>query len=139
MAVDGVQPSTYKVRMAISQDGRDRALQWALANEGGAVVRVDNRIIDHTHAVLDVYAGVKQAGTVRRVSGSASHQRARLNDSKGTLESKSRSSNSWLVRLKDGEEAKRFVRAWNRRPFPLSDGGSASDEPPSMVKAEVVW
>ncbi|KAI9861927.1 MAG: hypothetical protein M1813_004997 [Trichoglossum hirsutum] len=79
-SVDGAQPSTRQVRMAISRDGRDRALHWPLANEGGAVVRVDNRILDHTHGAWDEYAKVKQAGTVHRLNGSVSDQGAQWND-----------------------------------------------------------
>ena len=49
-----------------------------------------------------------------------------------------RSLKRWIVRLGDENEARRFVRAWHRRPFPLLDDEVRGEKPP-VVNAEFLW
>jgi hypothetical protein len=124
-SIDGAQPSTNRVRMAISQDGKDRSLHWGINN----IVKVGDRIANFRYGTWDEDTALGQAHLVRRVAASASRQVAQLG--KGITA-------PWLVTLRDGVEAKRFVRAWNQRAFPMSNN-PASDDPPPVVKAELVW
>ncbi|KAH0541481.1 hypothetical protein FGG08_004020 [Glutinoglossum americanum] len=124
-SVYGTQPTTERVRKAISLDGRERSLPWALVS----LARAGEEIFDSTRNAHEKHDKFGQASKVRRV---ADHRESRLADVR-------RTPSPWLVRLYDELEAKRFVRAWNQRAFPISFDSSASDEPPSIVKAELVW
>lgn len=44
----------------------------------------------------------------------------------------------YVISLKDRAEAHRFVRAWHRRPLPVTRKWN-SDEDPPMINAEILW
>ncbi|KAI9782606.1 MAG: hypothetical protein M1839_004852 [Geoglossum umbratile] len=110
--------------VALSQDGRDRSLHWGI----NSIVKVDDRVANSTYVARDEDG---QTRLVRRVATLAGRQETQLGHGRGVPA-------PWLVTLKDELEAKRFVRAWNQRAFPMSNE-IASGEPLSVVKAELVW
>lgn len=97
----------------INQDGRNRGLPWSLAGDVPAIEKVDYSSDDAT-----------------------------TNQPNGPLESgqsKERLRRRWIVTFADESEARRFIRRWHRRPFPLRGTGTGVGEPPSLVNAEFMW
>lgn len=109
--VDGYVLSTRTLRSALDQDGRDRGLPWA--TQGG------NRSIEK----LDL-------STFTPDNADASEQTDH--------EVERRSSAWWIVTFVDENEARRFVRAWHRRPFPLSNDKVQSEDTP-FANTEFLW
>lgn len=109
--IDGQAPTTRVVRSAIDQDGRHRGLPWAI--EGGS----------------------------RRIE--TLNLPTAWSDESETLDLaepdvRGRSSPRWMVSFINENEARRFVRAWHRRPFHLSDDLLRSEDEP-LVNAEMLW
>jgi hypothetical protein len=44
-----------------------------------------------------------------------------------------------IIAFKDHNEARRFVREWHRRPFPVRRWPNPGDEAPPIVSAEYLW
>lgn len=111
--VQGYNPPLSSIREMINQDGRKRGLAWSLANDVPAIEKVDYSSED---------------GTTTQPKGSAEGD-----------QSKERLRRRWIVTFTDESEARRFIRRWHRRPFPLRGAGTGVGEPPSLVNAEFVW
>ncbi|KAI4140935.1 MAG: hypothetical protein L6R39_005595 [Caloplaca ligustica] len=109
--VDACSPSTRAIRSFIDHDSRDRGLPWAIEGGSGSIERLD----------------LSQAS-------SEDPESTEQVDS----EVKRRSAARWIVSFVDENEARRFVRAWRRRPFP-SSGESAGGEDTPLVNAEFLW
>ncbi|KAL8715005.1 MAG: hypothetical protein Q9220_000962 [cf. Caloplaca sp. 1 TL-2023] len=109
--VDGYLPTTHIVRFVIDQDGRDRGLPWATRGGGRFVEAVDSGNVpsEDTESLEEM----NEEGRLRR-------------------------SARWIIKLSDENEARRFVRSWHRRPFPIP-GSDAARESPSLVNAEYLW
>ena len=110
--VEGHYPTTNAVRAAIDQDGRDRGLQWGSQVRGRYVEKLEPS------------------------SGESSEDSEHWETFEPVAQR--RSSKRWIVRLGDENEARRFVRAWHRRPFPLLDDEVRGEKPP-VVNAEFLW
>ena len=115
-SVDRGQISHYDLRHAISMDGKRRNLHWGLKTGGdNAIVRVND---DH------------QSGSNHdAVEAATKHQPRR---------------NMWgparyILSFKDTHEARRFVREWHRRPFPVQKEQKVGNEPPPIMNAELFW
>lgn len=50
-----------------------------------------------------------------------------------------RGSVKYILALKDRNEARRFVREWHRRPFPVQKQPGPGDEEPPMVSTQILW
>ena len=117
--VNGYQPSTSLVRNAIAQDGRDRGMDWALLNGRKSIEKVDvpNVLGDAEDTEIDS----KEVEDWEERGGAK------------------RTYPRWIIAFMDEDEARRFVRAWHRRPFAVSRDPSLQDEPPPLIHAEFVW
>ena len=118
--VNGHQPTTNLVRNVIAQDGRDRGMEWVLLKGRKSVEKVDVPPVpedadDLNESTSEEAEGGQEPGNVRRTYP------------------------RWIIAFEDEDEARRFVRAWHRRPFPVSREPSLQDEPPPLVHAEYVW
>lgn len=122
--VNGYQPSTMSIRTAIGEDGRDRGLHWALPRGTQSIELLD---------VADV--------TEQESEESEDLEEFTPSDSVGKAESSThrRIFPRWIISFEDEDEARRFVRAWHRRPFPISREPLFQDEPAPLVHAEYVW
>ncbi|KAL8671786.1 MAG: hypothetical protein Q9168_003733 [Polycauliona sp. 1 TL-2023] len=109
--VEGYYPTTNAVRAAIDQDGRERGLQWSSTVRGRNVEQLEllNEFPE------DAEQEEMYEPAMRR-----------------------RSDRRWIVKLGDENEARRFVRTWHRRPFPLSSDHARGERPP-IVNAEFLW
>ena len=106
--VDGQQPATPVVKNTIGADGRERGLAWSVSVEK----------LDTSKAMPDESRDVEDA------------------QDEEELESRFRrhAPSRWILSFADKTEAKRFVRAWHRTPFPSTRGGT-----PGLVHAEILW
>ncbi len=109
--MEGHNPTTNAVRDAIDQDGRERGLQWTS--------KVGRRRVEHL-----------------QLPSEAPEDPELLEDSEPVAQR--RAARRWLVELADENEARRFVRAWHRRPFPLPADHVRGEKPP-IVNAEFLW
>ncbi|KAL8971530.1 MAG: hypothetical protein Q9183_001014 [Haloplaca sp. 2 TL-2023] len=109
--VEGHTPTTNAIRNVIDQDGRDRGLPWA-TDDGLKFIEK----LDLSTAPPEDLEHSDQAE--RRVQSYATAR--------------------WIVTFVDEHEARRFVRSWHKRPFPLPNG-LARGEATSLVNAEYLW
>lgn len=109
--IEGHSLTTNAVRSALDEDGRQRGLQWA--------TQVGNRYVER----LDL-------------PNSPLDDPDRLEDREPEV--RKRSSRRWIINLDDENEARRFVRSWHRRPFPLPDDHVRGEKSP-IVNAEFLW
>lgn len=111
--VQGYNPPLSSIREMINQDGRNRGLPWSLAGDVPAIEKVNYSSDDAT----------------------TTHPNGPLESG----QSKERLRRRWIVTFVDESEARRFIRRWHRRPFPLRGAGTGVGEPPSLVNAEFIW
>ena len=104
-SVDGQRWPTSMIRDAVAADGRDRGLEWDIA-----IHRLDT-----SGTAADSFDYSTETEELARLS--ARHLvRSR-----------------WVVSFLNESEARRFIRVWHRRPFPLASGDRA------LVQAEFIW
>lgn len=120
LSLDKGHIGVYDLRGAIGRDGKERNLQWNLLPEKESIVRLDGGKAaseeGEVGAELEVVKDVEEK------------KRKRLQPSR------------FILSFKDNQEARRFVRAWHRRPFPLTTGPqNPGDEGPPIVNAELLW
>lgn len=115
--VQGYNPPFSSIREMINQDGRNRGLPWSLAGDVPAIEKVNNHSSDDATTTHPNPHGTPE-------SGQSSKERLRRR---------------WIVTFVDESEARRFIRRWHRRPFPLRGAGTGVGEPPSLVNAEFIW
>lgn len=106
--VDGQQLTTSVVKNTMAADGRERGLAWDLLIEK----------LDTSSPAKDEF------------------EEARVVDCDGSSELKIQRSAPprWLLSFAEENEARSFVRAWHRRPFPMARGDG-----PRFANAEFVW
>lgn len=113
--VEGYQPTLYGIQSMIHADGRNRGLAWGLANSQKPIVKVNESNIQTSES--------DGAGSLRDED---ELQRQRLYP-------------RYIASFVDENEARRFIRAWHRRPFPLQGENVAIGEPLPLVHAELLW
>ena len=114
-SVDLARIGHYDVRHAIERDGRRRNLPWGLKDGGqNSIVRVD---------------GEPQSANELAVSGAAAADRQPRRNV--------RSPARYILAFKNTEEARRFVREWHRRPFPVQKEHKMGDEAPAIMNVEM--
>ncbi len=118
--VNGHQPHTNLVRNAIALDGRDRGMEWALLNGRKSIEKVDVPTVSSDIEDLEDSSLEEDGDGHEPGSGRRPYPR-------------------WIITFEDENEARRFVRAWHRRPFSVSRDPSLQDEPPPLVHAEFLW
>ena len=115
MWVDGYRPNMYSVKRFIAQDGRHRGLAWALAPAADSI------------KMLEVPSGVP----------SEQEESAYMDDPE--LKLKKRDLLRWIVTFGEETEARRFVRAWHRRPFPIPNARNSYGGPLPLLNVELLW
>ena len=107
--VHGPHLTTSTVRNAIAADGRERGLAWQVAVEK----------LDLPTPFSDKFVGPKL-----------------LEEGFGNAETRSQRYQPlrWLLSCSDENEARRFIRAWHRRPFPQQRNDDLS-----VVHTEFLW
>ncbi len=113
--VDGFQPTIHDIREMISRDKRSRGLNWALANTLKPVEKVDSSAAREWE---EAEFGATEAAETTQFRGLYPR---------------------YLIHFADENEARRFTRAWHRRPFPVPNEMASGGEPPPLVHAEFVW
>jgi len=112
--VEGFQPSTFFLKEVIARDGRDRALLWEIAGEGGGITKLEVPVA----ATTDHEGEAEDEGETRQTRRVVAR---------------------WVIKFKNEAEARRFVRSWHRRPFPLHRDSAVYGEPPPLANAEFLW
>lgn len=112
LSVDWGRISYIDLKNAISKDGKRRNLPWKLIAGEGAIVGVNS---DEQNEESDELGDANAARPSRR--------------------RKLRSPTRYIISFRDPHEARRFVREWHRRPFPVG----REDEPPPILNVEMFW
>ncbi|KAH8802818.1 hypothetical protein F5884DRAFT_738673 [Xylogone sp. PMI_703] len=102
---------------AITADGRQRNLPWKLTGRDTAGIRRIDVSQSDEHPLYDEMADIDSSG--RRIGFQTRWK--------------------YVISFKDGQEARRFVREWHRRPFPIPEERNEKDEPPPIINAEILW
>lgn len=107
-SVDRQRWPTSVIRDAVAADGRDRGLAWDIS-------------IDRLDSLKVAAEDLEESTSTER-------------DELAELGVRRRAPSRWIMSLPHENEARRFVRAWHRRPFPLARG-----DDPALVCAEFIW
>ena len=121
--VEGYQPTTWDIRHMIGRDGQDRGIRWSPAIGKGIVEQFDGQ--------------QRQAASA---SGDGEDdQSSELDDAEA--EANKVFYKRWLVSFENEAEARRFIRVWHKRPFPLRlfDLTWEDGEPLPLVNTEFMW
>ena len=112
--VDGFQPSTISVKNMLVRNGQDRGISWAPATGKGSITLLEK--------------APRKAQTGSNGGGDQALK-------------KKPSFSRWVISFEDETEARRFVRAWHMKPYPLTDDGAqiADGEPEPLVYAKFLW
>jgi hypothetical protein len=115
-SVDWGQISHNDLRHAISDDGKRRNLHWDLIDGEGAIVKIngDQQNLDDESAEEAIVTRTPRSRNIR-------------------------SPTRYILSFKDPHEARRFVREWHRRPFPMQKEHKVGDEPPPIMNAKIFW
>lgn len=104
----------------INDDGRRRNLHWNLAGGHAAIVDLHQ---EELTADSDVEAG----STSYHVNGGVGYKKFYQRPSR------------YVIPFAGEYEARRFVREWHRRPFPIREKRSLEDSFRPTINAEVLW
>ena len=121
--VDGYQPSTWDIRHMIARDGQTRGIRWSPAIGKGAVEQFNGQQRHVLSSLGDREEDqVSEADDVEVEANKVFYKR-------------------WLVSFEDEVEARRFIRVWHKRPFPLWLFGLAWEEgePLPLINTEFMW
>ncbi|SZF00529.1 unnamed protein product [Blumeria hordei] len=118
--LDCGQVNLHQLSEFINDDGRRRNLHWNLA--GGHAAIVD---LQQEELTVDTDTGV--SSTSNLVNGGAGHKKFHQKPSR------------YVIPFAGEYEARRFVREWHRRPFPLREKRSLEDSFRPIINAEVLW
>ena len=105
LSVDKGQIRLFELRAAIQQDGKNRNLHWALAEDENGVEGIWALANNQPDEPVEGY----------------------------------RAPPRYVLSFKDRYEARRFVREWHRRPFPIVMATGEGDERKPMVNAQIMW
>lgn len=107
-SVEGQHLPTSVIKNTVAADGRDRGLAWN--------VSIDK--LDTSAAAADGFEHSTSTETAEFAELGARHH----------------APFRWVMSFSNENEARRFIRAWHRRPFP-----SARGDNPALVQAEFIW
>ena len=110
--VNDFQLTVQDIKDMLYRDQRSRGLSWALVNSYKPIEKVDSA---RSREWDEAEFGATEPAETTQFRG---------------LYPK------YLINFADEDEARRFTRAWHRRPFYLQQDDR---EPPPLVHAEVVW
>ncbi|KAI9832716.1 MAG: hypothetical protein M1826_001274 [Phylliscum demangeonii] len=124
--LDGIQLPLSWVRTALEQDGKtNRIFPWKFGPGNDWIGWID----EHSRSDTDEGREDKDAQGLSQQPGR--HAPARFLPP--------RSTDRWIISFQDRAEARRFVRVWHMRPFPLSPALEEDGEVPPVVYAECLW
>jgi hypothetical protein len=123
-SVDMGHISQYDLMRALSDDGRRRNLHWKFGGKQAEQV-VKLNYVHQEDNLGEPDEGIEE-------SPDSEAYRARKKNGY-------RRPARYVISFKDRNEARRFVREWHRRPFPVQGGHNPGDEPPPIVNAEILW
>ncbi|KAI9681499.1 MAG: hypothetical protein M1817_002783 [Caeruleum heppii] len=116
--VQGHSPSTEAIRAALRSDGDDRrGTPWQVRDGLTSITPVNPTLVDEMDSV--------------------DHR-----DGSGTEDERPTwrwASPRWIVPFEDMSEARRFMRAWHKRAFPVREDPGSADEPPPLANVELLW
>lgn len=115
-SVDLGQISHYDLRHAISDDGKRRNLHWNLIDGEGAIVKINSDVQEEDGESIEEL-GLARSPRKRNI----------------------RAPTRYILSFKNLHEARRFIREWHRRPFPVQKEHKVGDEPPPIMNAEMFW
>ena len=107
-SVDGQRWPTSVIRNAVAADGRERGLAWDIS--------IDK--LDTSRIAADGFEEPTGIGT----------------DELADLGPRHPVPSRWVMSFSNETEARRFIRAWHQRPFPLARGDDRA-----LVLAEFIW
>ncbi|MCJ1281212.1 hypothetical protein MMC26_000530 [Xylographa opegraphella] len=127
--VEGHQPSALSLRTMLSKDGGDRGLQWGPLRGHGE--------IEVLHVNADYSGGEMGRNDMTDPGDGYSPSESRDTE----LKPKRHGHQRWIISFEDEAEARRFVRVWHRRPYPvpLQEERPSPGEPEPLVHAEYMW
>lgn len=120
-SVDVGHIKAFELKSALDEDGRRRNLLWELA-ENGISALTSNQQDDVKEREKEDLLGDDDTESEKDATKRAFRTPSR-----------------YVLAFKDRYEARRFVREWHRRPFPIKKEISPGDEPPPIVNAEIIW
>jgi hypothetical protein len=123
-SVDMGHINQYDLLQALRDDGKRRNLHWKF---GG---KQSDQIVKLNYVHQDDNLGEPE----EEVEESPDSEAYRARKKNGY-----RRPARYVISFKDRNEARRFVREWHRRPFPVQGGHNPGDEPPPIVNAEILW
>ena len=106
-SVDGQHLTSSVIKQTVAAHGRDRGLAWDIS-----IDRLDTSV-----EAADLEDSTS-TGPDQLAEPSVRHHPP----------------SRWIISFTDEDEARRFVRAWHRRPFLLARG-----DDPALVQAEFIW
>lgn len=107
-SVDGQRWPTSMIRDAVGADGRDRGLEWDI--------------------------GIHRLNTSGTDADSFEYSTSTEAEELAQLSARRLALSRWVMSFLDESEARRFIRVWHRRPFPLASGDDRA-----LVQAEFIW
>lgn len=121
--VDGYQPTTNHIQTMLARDGQDRGMPWSATESAGAI---------------QDFNGQPRRSTA---AGEGWPESAPDEEHDEEPETSRGGYRRWLVSFEDETEARRFIRAWHKRPFPVWQFGMdwEDGEPLPLLHTEFMW
>ena len=121
--VDGFSPTTHVVTKMLDSDGQDRGLPWYPIAASGNIEPFDGTPRSPSFPQQD-----------DPDTGGVDQEEARAETGRNTFR-------RWLISFENETEARRFVRLWHMRPFPMWQFGLKREdgEPLPVVHTEFMW
>lgn len=118
--LDCGQVNPHQLSEFINDDGRRRNLHWNLAGGHAAIVNLQQE-----EPTVDTDTEVSISNN--SVNGGGGHKKFHQRPSR------------YVIPFAGEYEARRFVREWHRRPFPLREKRSLEDSFRPIINAEMLW
>lgn len=141
-------PGHTKLSLRMIQRPYQPALQRVLKHGGpvasaSAYTKSDHMVlfylsganVTHYYLVNFLY----QDGIRRNLEWKLAGGRNNVYKIKGSESEKRRTPERYVIPFKDQQEARRFVREWHRREFPMAKKKDDRGELPPIVNAEIIW
>lgn len=112
---DGLQLTLHEVHKMIRQDGRYRGLTWNLKSGNKSIEKVRNSSPD-----------IEESGKSHLFQDTESLQQRP-------------SYPRYIITFVNENEARRFVRGWHRKPFPIYAEKFSLGESSPLIHAEILW
>jgi hypothetical protein len=139
-------PGQSKIFLRLLEKPYSPAVRQVLENGGPAAVARHNTnsedmvilSLDSKHTTWqDVRQAINADGKKRNLHWKlAGEERAVLKADGGNA---GHGPAKFIVSFQDSHEARRFVREWHRRPFPMQREVRLGDEPPPIMDADIFW